>query len=156
MSPIRRLREAQDPCLGRSYSPFRGQRGYTLIELLVVLAILGLLAAIVTPQVLKYLGKSKIDTARVEITNIGTALDLFLIDVGRYPSQQEGLAVLVQDPGGVPGWRGPYLKSKGVPLDPWGRPYQYRFPGQHGTYDLSTRGADTAADGAGDNEVRNW
>jgi general secretion pathway protein G len=133
------------------------QRGFTLIELLVVLAILGLLAALATPQVVKYLGKAKTDTARIEIKNIGSSLDMFLIDNGRFPSQQEGLAALVDNPGNLPSWRGPYLKTKGAPVDPWGRPYQYRFPGQHGEYDLYTLGADNAPGGTGENEdVTNW
>lgn len=133
------------------------QRGFTLIELLVVLAILGLLAALATPQVVKYLGKAKTDTARIEIKNIGSSLDMFLIDNGRFPSQQEGLAALVDNPGNLSSWRGPYLKTKGSPVDPWGRPYQYRFPGQHGEYDLYTLGADNAPGGTGENEdVTNW
>src|SRR5438552_2682949 len=106
----------------------RKQGGFTLIELLVVLAILGLLAALVTPQVLKYLARAKTDTARIEIKNIGTALDLYLVDVGRYPTQQEGLGGLIANPGGLAAWRGPYVKGNGIPLDPWGRPYQYRSP----------------------------
>jgi general secretion pathway protein G len=129
----------------------RGERGFTLIELLVVLAILGLLAAIATPQVLSYLGKAKTDTARVEISNIATALDLYLIDVGRYPTQQEGLAALVENPGNLPAWRGPYLKSRTAPADPWGRPYHYRVPGQRGPFDVYTLGADNAPGGSGDN-----
>jgi general secretion pathway protein G len=128
-----------------------GERGFTLVELLVVLAIRGLLAAIATPQVLKYLGKAKTETARVEINNIVTALDLYLIDVGGYPTQQEGLAILVENPGRTSAWRGPYLKTKGAPSDPWGRPYQYRVPGQHGPYDVYTLGADNAPGGSGDN-----
>src|SRR5215472_12837543 len=86
------------------------QSGFTLIELLVVLAILGLLVALATPQVLKYLSKSKVDTARIEIANLSTSLDLFLIDVGRYPTQQEGLQALVSNPGGLASWHGPYVK----------------------------------------------
>jgi general secretion pathway protein G len=117
-----------------------GERGFTLVELLVVLAILGLLVAVATPQVLKYLGRAKTDTARIEVKSLETSLDLFLIDNGRYPNQQEGLAALVQNPGGLASWHGPYLKSVGVPLDPWGHPYQYRFPGQHGDYDLYSLG----------------
>ena len=127
------------------------EQGFTLIELLVVLAILGLLAAIATPQVLSYLGKAKTDTARVEINNIATALDLNLIDIGRYPTQQEGLAALVENPGGIPAWRGPYLKTRTAPVDPWGRPYQYRVPGQRGPFEIYTLGADNAPGGSGDN-----
>jgi general secretion pathway protein G len=130
----------------------RGQRGFTLIELLVVLAILGLLAAIASPQVVKYLGKAKADTAKIELKNISAALDLFLVDVGRYPSQQEGLTALVENPRNVPSWRGPYLKAKSLPVDPWGQPYQYRVPGQRGDYDLFTLGADSAVGGTGDNQ----
>ncbi len=118
------------------------QAGFTLIELLVVLAILGLLVVAVTPQVLKYLGKAKADTAKIEIKSLSTALDLFLIDVGRYPTQQEGLEALVVNPGALPSWHGPYIKAAGVPLDPWGHPYQYRFPGQSGDYDLYTLSPD--------------
>jgi general secretion pathway protein G len=117
-----------------------GRAGFTLIELLVVLAILGLLVAVATPQVLKYLAKAKEDTARIEVSNLSTALDLYLVDVGRYPTQQEGLQALIANPG-LNNWHGPYLKAKTVPLDPWGQPYQYRFPGQSGDYDLYTLGS---------------
>lgn len=120
--------------------------GFTLIELLVVLAILALLVAVATPQVLKYLGKAKEDTNRIEISNLSTALDLYLVDVGRYPSQQEGLQALMVNPG-VNSWHGPYLKGKSVPSDPWGQPYQYRIPGQSGEYDLYSLGAKGANTG---------
>jgi general secretion pathway protein G len=130
--------------------------GFTLVELLVVLAILGLVAAVAAPQVLKYLAKAKTDTARIDIKGIAVALDLFMLDTGHYPTEQEGLAALVEKPRSGE-WHGPYLKSTRVPLDPWGRPYIYRFPGQHGDYDLYTFGADNAPGGTGENQdVVNW
>jgi general secretion pathway protein G len=115
------------------------EAGFTLVELLVVLGILSLLVAIATPQVIKYLGRAKVDTARIQIKDLSTSLDLFQLDVGRYPTQQEGLEALVANPGALPSWHGPYVKSMTVPLDPWGHPYQYRFPGSNGNdFDLYT------------------
>ena len=123
----------------------RRDAGFTLVELLVVLAILGLLISVTAPQVIRYLGRAKVDTANYEAKNIGTALDLFMIDAGRYPTQEEGLGALVANPG-IPKWEGPYLKSKGVPVDPWGHPYQYRIPGTDGRdYDLFSLGPDGTA-----------
>jgi general secretion pathway protein G len=116
--------------------------GFTLIELLVVLAILALMVAIVTPQVMKYLGRARTDTAQIELRNLETALDLFMIDVGRYPTQDEGLDALVVNSSHLPKWHGPYLKASAVPLDPWGHPYRYKIPGQNGDYDLYTIGSD--------------
>ncbi|HXZ00352.1 MAG TPA: type II secretion system major pseudopilin GspG [Stellaceae bacterium] len=129
----------------------RLERGFTLVELLVVLAILALLVAITTPQVLKYLARAKVDTARIEIKNLATALDLFLIDVGRYPTQQEGLQALVANPGALERWHGPYVKATSVPLDPWGHSYQYRIPGQQADFDLYTLGPDGNAVGPASN-----
>jgi general secretion pathway protein G len=124
------------------FSQTRREAGFTLIELLVVLAILGLLISVVAPQVIRYLGRAKVSTASYEVKNIGTALDLFMIDVGRYPTQEEGLGALVANPG-IPRWEGPYLKAKGVPVDAWGHPYQYRIPGTDGRdYDLYSLGPD--------------
>jgi general secretion pathway protein G len=133
------------------------ERGFTLIEILVVIGIIGLLAAIATPQVMKHLGKAKTQTAKIEIKNISTALDLFKLDVGRYPKQEEGLAALQEKPAGLNAWKGPYLEKKNNVNDPWGNPYLYRFPGQHGEYDLLTYGADKAEGGTGEAEdVTNW
>ena len=134
-----------------------GAAGFTLIELLVVLAILGLVVALVTPQVLKYLGRAKIDAAHLQIENLSGALDLFKLDMQRYPTQQEGLEALIQPPLGASGWSGPYLKQKSVPLDPWGRAYNYRIPGEHGEYDLYSLGASNALGGTGENQaITNW
>jgi general secretion pathway protein G len=134
-----------------------GQSGFTLIELLVVLAILGMIVAFVTPQVLKYLGRAKTDAAHIQIENIAGALDLYRLDVGRYPTQAEGLSALVERPVGLDAWNGPYLKQKSVPPDPWSRPYIYKIPGDHGEYDLYTLGADGVPGGTGENQdVTNW
>jgi general secretion pathway protein G len=121
----------------------RDQGGFTLIELLVVLAILGMLAAIAVPQVLKYLGRAKEDVVKVQIQSIGTSLDLFLLDAGRYPTGQEGLQALVSAPPGMGQWHGPYVTKPSSLIDPWGHPYVYRQPGQQGgDYDLYSLGPD--------------
>ena len=134
-----------------------GEAGYSLIELLVVLAIIVLLGTITVPQVIKYLDKAKTDTARVEIQNLGAALDLFRLDVGRYPSQEEGLQSLLSKSVEIPGWNGPYLKKKEMPTDPWRRPYRYKAPGDHGEYDLYSLGADDREGGEGVNkDITNW
>lgn len=131
--------------------------GFTLIELLVVLAILGMIVAFVTPQVLKYLGRAKTDAAHIQIENLAGALDLYRLDVGRYPTQTEGLDALIEHPSGLNSWNGPYLKQKSVPADPWGRAYIYKIPGDHGDYDLYSLGADGAPGGTGENQdVTNW
>ena len=138
-------------------APRRAAAGFTLLELLVVLAILGLLAVVATPQVLKYLGKAKHETAKVQIQNLGTALDLYRFEVGRYPTTQEGLAALVAAPTGAARWNGPYVKKRESLTDPWDRPYGYRSPGQHGAYDLYTLGADGQPGGEGENrDATSW
>lgn len=134
----------------------RAMRGFTLIELLVVLAILGLLAGLVGPRVLGQLGGAKSKTAAVQIKDLESAVELFKLDVGRFPSTQEGLQALVTRPGSANGWNGPYLR-KGLPKDPWDRPYEYRFPGQHGEFDLFSLGADGTPGGEGENaDIGNW
>ena len=108
-----------------------------MIELLVVLVILGLLVGIVVPRAIGYLSKAKSDVAKIQIENFATGLDLFRLDVGRYPSQEEGLQALLVRPTGAVTWRGPYLKASSVPLDPWDRAYVYEIPSKRGgPYDL--------------------
>jgi general secretion pathway protein G len=135
----------------------RRRRGFTLIELLVVLVILGLLAGLVGPQVMRYLGESKTSTAQLQIGDLSAALDLYRIDVGSYPSSQQGLSALVREPQGARNWNGPYLRRREVPLDPWGNEYGYRSPGEHGPFDIWSYGADGQPGGEGENRmVTNW
>ncbi len=133
------------------------QRGFTLLELLVVIAILGLLAAIVGPQVLKYLGSSKTQSAAVQAKNIATSLELFRLDAGRYPTAEEGLGALMKSPPSVPVWNGPYLPQASALVDPWGNPYRFKVPGEHGEVDVFSYGADKAVGGTGEaKDVGNW
>ena len=137
--------------------PCKRTAGFTLVELLVVLLILGLLAGLVGPRVLKYLGGAKSDTAELQIAEFGAGLDLFHLEVGRYPTTEEGLGALANQPAGLDNWNGPYLKKKDIPADPWGKPYQYRAPGQHGDYDLYSLGRDNADGGEGeDADIVSW
>lgn len=134
-----------------------GEHGFTLLELLVVLAILGLLAAIVGPQVIKYLGSSRSQTAAVQVKNVSASLQLFRLDAGRYPTAEEGLAALVKAPASVPAWNGPYLPEARALIDPWGKPYLMRVPGRHGEIDVYTLGSDGAEGGSGEaKDVGNW
>jgi general secretion pathway protein G len=125
--------------------------GFTLVELLVVLAILTLLAGIVGPRVLGQLGGAKSKTAAVQIADLDKALELFKLDVGRFPTTEEGLEALLARPATVTsGWAGPYVKGV-IPSDPWGRPYRYQGPGPNGAVDIHTLGADGAVGGEGEN-----
>ena len=143
--PARRLRAVRS-----------GQAGFTLIELLIVVIILGVLAGLVGPRLFGRVGQSRQAAARVQIELLGAALDQFKLDVGRYPTTQEGLQALQQSPGNAPGWEGPYLK-KDVPRDPWGSPYQYRSPGEHGEYDLASLGSDGTPGGEGEaTDLASW
>jgi len=135
----------------------RRQAGFTLIELLVVLVILGLLAGLVGPKVLSYLGSSRTKTAHLQIEQLGAALDLYKLDSGGYPSSAQGLAALVAAPPGAANWHGPYLAKGKLPDDPWGHPYHYRQPGQHGDYDLCSFGSDDQEGGEGEaQDVTSW
>ena len=127
----------------------QGERGFTLVEMLVVITIIALIMALVGPRVLNYLTESKVKTAKIQIQSFATALDLFYLDAGRYPTSAEGLAALVQRGGSIGGWNGPYLKGANVPNDPWGKPYVYRSPGEHGAYDLVSYGSDGQEGGTG-------
>jgi len=122
-------------------SRHRRAPGFTLLELLVVMVIIGLLAGIVAPQYFAQLGKSNAKVARAQIESFGQALDQYRLDVGHYPTTEQGLLALRAAPQQVARWQGPYLK-RDVPEDPWGRAYLYKRPGQHGEYDLVSLGSD--------------
>ena len=131
-------------------------RGFSLIELLIVMIILGLLASLVGPRLFQHVGQSKQKTARAQIELLGTALDAYRLDVGSYPTTEQGLDALRRQPAGVDRWNGPYLPRE-VPLDPWGNSYVYKSPGEHGPYDLLSLGADGRPGGTGeDADVRSW
>jgi general secretion pathway protein G len=133
------------------------EAGFTLVELLVVMVILVLLASLVAPRVIGYLGSSRTKSAKVQIESLSTSLELFKLDTGRYPNDREGLDALVQRPNDAKNWSGPYLKKDKVPLDPWGKPYHYRFPGQRGPFDIYSLGADNREGGEGeDQDVTSW
>jgi general secretion pathway protein G len=134
-----------------------GEAGYTLLELLVVLGILVLIVTLTAPQVLQYLGQARSQAAQVQIRHISTALELFYLHNGGYPSEAVGLSALMKAPPGTPNWRGPYLKNAEGLMDPWGRPYRYRVPGRHGEFDIYTLGRDNREGGTGeDRDVTSW
>jgi general secretion pathway protein G len=131
--------------------------GFTLLELLVVLGIIAMLAGIVGPQVMKHMGASKTKAAKVQIEGLASSLDMYKLDVGRYPSTDQGLSALIEKPSDVERWNGPYLRKAKVPVDPWQQPYQYKFPGEHGNFDLFSLGADLKEGGEGeDQDVVSW
>lgn len=133
------------------------EAGFTLVEMLVVITIIGLIMALVAPRVLNYLAESKVKAAKIQIESFGSALDLYYLDEGRYPTTSEGLAALVQQPEHSPTWNGPYLKGAAVPNDPWGNGYVYRSPGQHGPYDIVSFGADGHEGGTGTaGDITSW
>jgi len=138
----------------------RGTRrdgGFTLLELLVVLAILALIATFAAPRVLKYLGGARTDSARLQIESLATVLDLYRLEVGRYPSEDEGIEALIERPSGVEKWNGPYVRKREQLIDPWGRAFEYHYPGEHAEYDLYSLGADGQDGGEGeDQDVTSW
>jgi general secretion pathway protein G len=129
--------------------PAGGEAGFTLVEMLVVITIIGLIMSLVGPRVLNYLSESKIKAAKIQMQSFSSALDLFNLDTGRYPSSGEGLGALIQSTGTIPAWNGPYLKGGVLPNDPWGKPYVYRSPGEHGAYDILSYGSDGQEGGTG-------
>jgi general secretion pathway protein G len=129
----------------------KSESGFTLVEILVVLVILGLLAALVVPNLIGNVGKAQIATTKTQITNLETALDTFRLDVGRYPNSQEGLQALVERPTGADRWDGPYLKKGVLPKDGWEHPYVYKSPGDRGPYEIASYGADGVAGGDKEN-----
>jgi len=135
----------------------RKERGFTLIELLVVLAILAMLAGLVGPRVMNQLGGAKSKTAALQISDFEQGVEMYKLDVGRFPSTDEGLEALVSQPSNATGWNGPYLRKSQIPQDPWGRDYNYRMPGQHGDFDIFTLGEDNAPGGSGESaDITNW
>lgn len=131
--------------------------GFTLLELLVVLVVMGMLAAIVTPQVMTMLSGAKTNAVGLQLETLSTALNYYQLDVGAYPTQAHGLDVLWQKPKDIENWRGPYIRKKQHLLDPWGKKFLYRIPGQHGRFDIYSLGADGKEGGAGDDaDVGNW
>jgi general secretion pathway protein G len=134
----------------------RSESGITLIELLVVMVIIAMFATLVGARLFRNVDKAKQATAKEQIAEFESSLDLFRLDVGRYPTSAEGLEALHTKPAGVDNWDSPYLKKE-VPLDPWGHPYVYRCPGQHGDFDLLSYGADGQEGGDGDGvDIKNW
>ena len=130
--------------------------GFTLLELLVVMVIIGLLAAYVAPRYFSQVGKSEVRSTQAQVAALRSALDTYRLDVGAYPSSQQGLAALTSRPEGLARWNGPYLQ-RAVPADPWGRPYQYKQPGEHGEFDLLSLGKDGQLGGVGEAaDITSW
>ena len=134
-----------------------GSPGFTLLELLVVLTILTIIAAIAVPIYFNQVSKSRVQAAAIQVKQLGTILDMYRLDVGSYPSAADGLEALLTQPPGVDRWGGPYLKQRDSLTDPWGNPYGYRAPGDHGDYDLWSTGADGTEGGEGeDADITSW
>ena len=131
--------------------------GFTLIELLIVMVIIGLLAAFIAPKLIGRVGESKQTAARAQIELLATAIDVYKLDTGKYPTQDSGLSVLTTKSDAVKNWKGPYLKKEKIPKDPWGIDYIYKYPGDHGDYDIISYGADENEGGTGENkDIFSW
>src|ERR1700730_9194630 len=143
------VRRSEDRSVRGKCEPDAGQQGFTLVEMLVVITIIGLIMGLIGPRVLNYLSESKVKAAKIQLQSFGSALDLFYLDAGRYPSTAEGLTALVRQTPGVASWNGPYLRGGNVPNDPWSHSYVYRSPGEHGPYDITSYGADGQEGGSG-------
>lgn len=131
--------------------------GFTLLELMVVLLILALLASIAAPQVMKHLSKAKTETAKIQVDALTASVNFFQLDTGRFPTDDEGLKVLLEKPSSESRWDGPYLQKRDSIVDPWGQSYGYRRPGQHRDFDIYTLGSDGKEGGDGDaRDVGNW
>ena len=133
------------------------EQGFTLLEMLVVLGIIAMLAGLVGPQVMNQLGGAKSKTAKVQIEDLSAALDMYRLDVGKYPSTDQGLLALLEKPDDAKRWTGPYLRKNKIPLDPWGADYQFASPGEKGKFDLYSYGADGKEGGEGeDQDLASW
>ena len=140
-----------------NYYKNRKETGFTLLELLVVLGIIAMLAGIVGPQVMKHMGESKVKAAKVQIEDLASTLDMYKLDLGNYPTSEEGLKALIESPDSAKRWNGPYLRKSKIPLDPWQNEYKYVFPGEHGKFDLYSLGADGKEGGEGeDQDLVSW
>ena len=135
----------------------RKQTGFTLLELLVVLGIIAMLAGLVGPQVMKHMVEAKVKAAKVQIEDLAQTLDMYKLDVGSYPTSEQGLDALIEAPDGAQRWNGPYLRKAKVPLDPWNNEYKYTSPGEHGKFDITSLGADGKDGGeAEDKDLNSW
>lgn len=149
------MKSTSTPTLRHTH-PVSHDLGFTLLELLVVMVIIGLLAGYVAPRYFDQVGKSEVKVARAQIDAFEKALETYRLDVGHYPATEQGLDALIKAPAGEPKWQGPYLK-KAVPPDPWGKPYLYKQPGNHGDFDIQSLGRDGRSGGeAEDADIGNW
>ncbi len=141
----------------KRYLPLLRSGGFTLLELLIVMIIIGLLAALIGPKMIGRVGESRQTVAKQQIEGFSSALEMYKLDTTKYPTQEQGLDALVTEPQGIMNWKGPYLKKKFIPKDPWGNNYVYIYPGEHGDYDILSYGADGNSGGDGeDKDVASW